>query len=145
MRGYTYPLPRPTNSRIKKLDEVRASEGNMEEQLDLVKESKKMSESKRTRAPSINIHHVFRFYAENEGEFYAVLAAMCKHYNYNFKPQQVKNVYARANKELAKRGLAALTFAPARNNEKYVESAIAEWVNKGVLKKAQSAASTSKK
>jgi len=74
-----------------------------------------------------------------------VLAAMCKHYNYNFKPQQVKNVYARANKELAKRGLAALTFAPSRNNEKYVDSAIAEWVNKGVLKKAQSAASTSKK
>lgn len=118
----------------------------MEEQLNIVEEVRKMEESKKRapRAPTINIHHVFRFYAEAQGDFYKVLAAMISHYNFNFKPQQIRNVYARANKELAKRGVQPLSFAPARNNEKYIDDAVTEWVSKGALKPASKAATPKK-
>ena len=87
------------------------------------------------RAPILNPHHLARAYAENEGDFYKVLAWLSSHYNHPYKPQQVKNAYARLNKELVERGYEPLKFAPARKNAAYLDTFAAEWAGKGLLKK----------
>lgn len=87
------------------------------------------------RAPVLNPHHLARAYAENEGDFYKVLAWLSSHYNHPYKPQQVKNAYARLNKELAERGYEPLRFAPARKNAAYFDTFAVEWEGKGILKK----------
>ena len=110
------------------------------EQLNLVEEVRKIMESKQrtARAPILNPHHMARAYSESDGDFYKVLSWLCGHYNYAFKPQQVKNAYARLNKELEARGFQPLKFAPARKNEAYLDTFAAEWASKGLLKKADS-------
>lgn len=109
------------------------------EQLNIIEELKKM-ESNKTRAPRapiLNPHHLVRAFTECEGDFYKVLAWLSSHYNYAYKPQQVKNAYMRLNKELAERGYEPLKFAPARKNKEYLDRFAAEWAGKGVLKKAE--------
>lgn len=97
--------------------------------------SEEAKKSRAVRAPILNPHHLARAYAESEGDFYKVLAWLSSHYNHPYKAQQVKNAYARLNKELAERGYEALKFAPARKNASYLDTFAAEWAGKGLLKK----------
>lgn len=104
-----------------------------------------MEKQRAARAPILNVHHLARAYAEFDGDFYKVLSWLCGHYNYAFKPQQVKNAYARLNKELEARGFHPLRFAPVRKNEAYLDTFAAEWASKGLLKKADSKQEWAKK
>jgi hypothetical protein len=88
------------------------------------------------RAPIINVHHLIKFYNENDGDIFKLTSALSSHYGFDFSRQQVKNAYARLNKELAKRNVAQLTFAPSRKNEAYLAAAIEEHLASGLLKPA---------
>jgi len=87
------------------------------------------------RAPALSLHHLASSYADNDGEFHKILAWLSSHYNYSYKPQQVKNAYARLNKELVERGYEPLKFAPARKNSAYLDTFAVEWAGRGLLKK----------
>jgi len=87
------------------------------------------------RAPALSLHHLASSYADNDGEFHKILAWLSSHYNYSYKPQQVKNAYARLNKELVERGYEPLRFVPARKNAAYLDTFAEEWASKGLLKK----------
>jgi len=97
--------------------------------------NEEVKKSRSPRAPVLNPHHLAKAYAEAEGDFYKVLAWLSSHYNYPYKPQQVKNAYVRLNRELVERGYEPLKFAPARKNAAYLDTFAAEWAGKGLLKK----------
>lgn len=95
-----------------------------------------MSDTKKRspRAPTINVHHLIKFYNENDGDIFKVTSALSSHYGFDFSRQQVKNAYVRLNRELEKRSVAPLVFAPSRKNEAYLNAAIEEHLSTGLLK-----------
>lgn len=101
-----------------------------------------MSDTKKRspRAPTINVHHLIKFFAEQDGDIFKVTAAISSHYNYNFTRQQVRNAYVRLNKELTKRGVAELKFAPSRKDDDYLNAAIEEHLASGLLRPVDGAA-----
>jgi len=94
-----------------------------------------MSDTKKrnVRAPTINVHHLIKFFAEQNGDIYKVTASISSHYGFDFSRQQVKNAYVRLNRELTKRHIAELKFAPSRKNEGYLTAAIEEHLASGLL------------